>query len=231
MKAVALLLVVLVVCASAQEVKDQSNKDVSHSKDVKDVDLSKLVGNWYQIAATKEHKYLLKGCSCNQLSFHKMEENKLFGVSSCKNMTTGQTQSVNGTLTQLKDRSNAFRIEFVESNVAAIKQEEINKTAAQEVKPIKEEIVKDVKKDDKSTSHADTHADKKGDEMSDKDANAYIIKLDKEYRNFILATPEIKGVWILSKDKTMDENTFKQYSDFVNKEGYQNLIKIDHSKC
>jgi lipocalin len=236
---IAIALVVLVAFAAAQDAtKDKEahkdmKEDMTHSQEVKNVDLTKLVGPWYEIAATGALiKSFLKGCTCNQLTFHKLEANRLLGVSSCKNMTTGELKSVNGTLTQVKPNSNVFRIDFIETDVQAVKKQDINQTAAQEVKPIKEQIVKgeDAKKPEADKSK---EAEKLKEDSADKkiDPNAYIVKLDENYKHLILATPDIKGAWILSKDKQMDENVFKQYSDFLSKDKYGQLQKIDHSKC
>jgi hypothetical protein len=250
----------------------------------------------YQVGGTKDLQALLKGCSCNTLTFSKIpnNEHKLLGVSTCKNASTNAMKSVNGTLTRVgKGNANAFRIEFIETDIKPIKKE-ISEEEASKIKPIKEDIgmppllltllvrrllwssllidcgfllfsgtehkkEDDSKKDDASrqkledskndASKKDDASRQKLEDSSKADAskkddasktqkleeahtpNAFIGKLDSNYKHFALVTPNIKSAVILSQDKTMDDNTMKSYTDYLSSKGFSDIAKIDQSAC
>jgi apolipoprotein D and lipocalin family protein len=57
----------------------------------------------------------------------------------------------------------------------------------------------------------------------------WIMHLDKEYRYVLVGDPGYKYLWILARDKTMDESTYKMLLQKAIDEGYdvKSIIKVE----
>jgi apolipoprotein D and lipocalin family protein len=58
----------------------------------------------------------------------------------------------------------------------------------------------------------------------------WIMYLDKEYRFVLVGDPDLKYLWILSRDKLMDEKTYTMLLQKAIDQGYDvsSIIKVEH---
>jgi lipocalin len=61
--------------------------------------------------------------------------------------------------------------------------------------------------------------------------NYWIIDLDKDYRYALVGDPSYKYLWILGRDKVMDESTYKKLLQKAVAEGFDvsQIINVDHN--
>lgn len=61
--------------------------------------------------------------------------------------------------------------------------------------------------------------------------NYWIMELDKEYKYVLIGEPSFKYLWILSRDKSMDETTFQMLLKKAVDNGYNvtPIIKVEHN--
>ena len=59
----------------------------------------------------------------------------------------------------------------------------------------------------------------------------WILYLDKEYRHVLVGDPSYKYLWILSREKKMDETTYYMMLERATNQGYEvkPIIKVDQS--
>jgi apolipoprotein D and lipocalin family protein len=59
--------------------------------------------------------------------------------------------------------------------------------------------------------------------------NYWILELDKEYRYVLVGDPACKYLWILAREKTMDESTYKMLLQKAIDNGYdiKSIIKVE----
>jgi len=60
--------------------------------------------------------------------------------------------------------------------------------------------------------------------------NYWIIELDKDYRYVLVGDPSYKYLWILSREKVMDKETYKRLLDKAVSEGFdvKPMITVEH---
>jgi apolipoprotein D and lipocalin family protein len=60
--------------------------------------------------------------------------------------------------------------------------------------------------------------------------NYWIIYLEKDYKYVLVGDPSFKYLWILSREKVMDDATYKMLLDKAKSEGFdvKPIIRVDH---
>lgn len=60
--------------------------------------------------------------------------------------------------------------------------------------------------------------------------NYWILYLDKDYRHVLVGDPSYKYLWILNREKTMDESTYSMLIEKAREQGYDTepMIKVEH---
>lgn len=231
-KAIALLLVVAATFAFAQPAKHEAGKegDVAKAKRMaavgpKDFDIKKLEGKWFNVGSSAAiHKMFVEGCTCNELEFKRLTDQKLHAVAACQNKE-GKITAINGTLTMVRPQENKslFHLAFTEKK-GDVKGVEVNKTEAEKVKKIE-------KADDKQKGSVSE--EQKGKAMKAEDANAIVLKVGDNFKNLVMGSPALDSAWILSRDRKFDDKLFDEYKKFLETNGFSStkLKRIDHSKC
>lgn len=59
----------------------------------------------------------------------------------------------------------------------------------------------------------------------------WILYLDKDYRHVLVGDPSYKYLWILNREKTMDESTYYMLIEKAKEQGYNTgpMIKVEHN--
>lgn len=59
----------------------------------------------------------------------------------------------------------------------------------------------------------------------------WILYLDKEYRHVLVGDPSYKYLWILNREKKLDESTYYMLIEKARQQGYDTtpLIKVEHN--
>lgn len=234
MKAVVLCVLVFAAFVAAQDKpidakaadKGEALKKRMAAVGVKDLDLKKLAGKWFNVAGSAAiTKDFIKACTCNELNFKQIESNKLHVIALCRNVEAKKINSVNGTLTQVQPQQNKalFHLAFTEKQ-GDIKGVKVNQTEAAEVKKQVEG-----KKDEKPIAKAGD-AEAKAKDLS---VNTVVLKADDKFSHVIMGSPSLDSAWILARDRKFDDKLFNEYKQFLEQNGFTTtkLEKIDHSKC
>jgi len=220
--------------------------DVAHERrskafeaSVKELDFKRLEGKWLQYAGSLSiHRIFLKDCSCPVINYKLIDEKarKFLLVSTCKNDTSGKVVSVNGTMTQVDERSpGAFRIEVIETEHAPnIPEKFINKTEKQEVKDIAQGQGQGQRKEEKSNiQNVSGGESQKQTFVGGAQANAYILQIDKDYSAMLMVAPDVDAVWILTRRNQLDEQLYNSLVEFAQKQGFttERLQKFNLQQC
>ncbi|WP_428565632.1 MAG: lipocalin family protein [Solidesulfovibrio sp. DCME] len=58
----------------------------------------------------------------------------------------------------------------------------------------------------------------------------YILSIDEDYQHVLVGTPDRNYLWILSRTKTIDENTFKEFKAKAEELGFDSsrFLKVNH---
>jgi len=222
------LLVVCCVLVSAADItKDEKTgerldaaKKRMAAKGVKDFDVSKLHGKWYEIAGSSAlAESFLPDCRCNAVDFHKLTDTKIQMGAVCKSKESKDIR-VNGTLAQNKDNKAIFQLEFT-AKKGDVKGVHVNKTEAREVSNIKGKG--DENKGDK-TERGGVHADT---------GNVVMLRVSKNYDSILMGSPALDAAWILSRKQQLDEKCYNDYVKFLSDNGFTatKLVKINHENC
>jgi len=144
MKSTFLVLIIASLVVFGQAVEDKA-KGKPEGKDkrlaatgVKDLDIKKLEGKWFEIASSQAiHQIFTKGCMCSRIEMKQLQEDKLHVMAGCRNETNNEIISVNGTLTQVKPKENKalFHLAFTEKNATVAVP--ISKEEAKKVEEVK----------------------------------------------------------------------------------------------
>jgi len=224
MKAICCVLVCLVLVSATDITKDEKTgerldaaKKRMAAKGVKDLDLSKLKGKWFEIAGSSAlHESFLKDCRCNAVEFHKLSDAKVQMRACCKGKDNKDIK-VNGTLTQTKENASIFQLEFT-GKKGDVKGVNVNKTEAREVSSIKSGDRDNIEHENQK--HAGT-------------GNVVMLRVSKNYDSIVMASPALDAAWILARKPQLDDKCYDEYVKFLGENGFTatKLAKISRDKC
>jgi lipocalin len=222
-KVLAFLLIGVVLVACADTTKDEKSdqrvdaaKKRMAAKGVKDFDISKLKGKWYQIGGSAAlHESFLKDCRCNAVEFDKLTDNKAIMKACCRAKDNKEIK-VNGTLTQNKDNKALFNLEFT-GKTADVKGVNVNKTEAREVQKI-------VKGGEEATHPK---------EKSSETGNVVMLRVGKNYDSIVMGSPALDSAWILARKVQFDQKEYDECIKFLTDNGFSasKIVKINHEGC
>jgi len=249
MRSLLFVLAIIALALAEQEniVKSESGQGpVNLLQDsIKELDLKKLEGKWYEIAASPiVHQTFEKGCDCLTTSFKPIQHSKFDVLNECYNRTTNKRVTVEGALTQLMaDRHpGAFYIEFKQANTPGL-----NIVHAQKEKEQKENVKDNVKDQQTKEPVKDSSATikdlkdikdlKTGQESAigqesmvgkGKEPNFLILKLVED-KAMLIAGSTVDAAWILARSQSLDRPLFKELMTFARAKGFSNMSH--HTRC
>jgi len=235
----ALLFVLAIVLAVAEQdniVKSKASQVGLLQNSIKELNLKKLEGKWYEIAASQIiHQTSEKGCDCFTSSFHLVQQSRFHVLNECSNRTTDKRETIEGTLTQLMpDRHpGAFYIDFKQTNAPGL--DIVHAQKETEQKENVKENVKDQQNKETVKESSVTLKDLKdlktaiGKEEAGKEPNFLILKFvgDKGSvgdKAMLVAGPTGETAWIMARTQSLDRHSLKRLMDDAHAKGFANII-------